>query len=84
MADGVPRYAPQRLANGIVLASTSEPVHYCCPVCAKRANHLVIMYVTWSGEARTLTCSMCNYQVQADDSLSQPPGGPASQSFANP
>jgi hypothetical protein len=38
MADGVPRYTPQRLGNGIILASTSEPVHYCCPVCAKMRN----------------------------------------------
>ena len=84
MAAGILRYTPQRLGDGIVLASTTEPVHYCCPACADNADQLVIMFLTWSGTTRILSCNYCGYQVKIDSRASPPPEGTALQSFTSP
>ena len=84
MAAGILKYTPQRLGDGVVLASTTEPVHYCCPACADNADHLVILFVTWSGTTRLLTCNYCGYQVEIDGRASPPPEGTALQSFTGP
>ena len=84
MAAGILRYTTQRLGDGIVLASTTEPVHYCCPACADSADHLVIMFITWSGTTRILTCNYCGYQLEVDDHASGPHDGTAPQAFVSP